>query len=191
MFFQNHQDSTVLRFESIHISFNGPSSEKNLAFCGFGRPYTSQSPESKLVNLASFHYHSFIMNYMYSDGYLSLECKDAIEVPTRSPRRPRAILMDLGELELSFSSFKGSLPDAEDDVSSAEYKLSGPDSPRESIFSNSSSILPKDEADTIDLDDLLEEMTLDEFVNAEICTITDVVAYKYTSYKTPVHLVST
>lgn len=108
-----------------------------------------------------------------------------IQVPSRSPRRPTADLMEFG-FKLSMSSYNHEFPDADDDVSSAEYKLCGPASPRESIFSTSSSNLEPDE---FDLEELMDE-ALEDFANAEICTITDVVAYKHHDH-TQVHLVET
>lgn len=113
------------------------------------------------------------------------------QVPTRSPKRPRAvILLDTSHLSL----LKGSMTESDDDVSSAEYKLHGPNSPRESIFSSNSSPsqAPTDHIYTKndDLDMFMDEMFLD-FEEAEICTITDVVAYKDTSGNSHVHVVNT
>lgn len=129
------------------------------------------------------------MDYINDSGILVLESSEDIQVPSRSPRRPRASLVEFDLLQLCFSTFKHEFPEPDDDVSSAEYRLCGSDSPSSSIFSTSSSILPH-MPDELELDELMDELELDDFDNAEICTITNVVTYNYCD-KTQVHLIST
>lgn len=105
-----------------------------------------------------------------------------MDIPSRSPNRPRYMRIDMDTLDASFVSFKGNIADGADDVSSAEYKLhSVSDSPRESIFSDMDAVSDKEEEqeeqeaeEEVDFTDFLDEVEIND---AEICTITDVISY--------------
>lgn len=132
------------------------------------------------------------------EGYLGIldSSIDEIEIPARSPKRPHFMRLDLDLIPISFFSHKGEVSNADDDdVSSAEYKLYGLDSLGESIFSTGSSFLPSncfsgDDPQDQDLDEFLDEFQFDDLDSAEICSITNVVFYKYQGNMKHVHIVS-
>lgn len=118
-----------------------------------------------------------------------------IEVPNRSPERPRMMRIDMDALQHKIAFNIESSPHPDDDISSAEYKLQGSHSPRESIFSLSPDVQPCEEnqesPSAIHLDDLtLDDISVDDFLDAEICTITDVVSYKHLGGNAQVHIVT-
>lgn len=131
--------------------------------------------------------------YDHYEGYLSIldSSIDESQIPTRSPKRPRAVNLHLDSSHHGYTLFKGDMTEADDDVSSAEYKLQGPSSPRESIFSTSSSPsrIEKLPSQNDELEVSMDEIYMEEFDDAEICTITDVVAYKQSNGSSHVQLV--
>lgn len=100
-----------------------------------------------------------------------------MSIPARSPRRPTAVV--LGANKGSLASQHDN--DLFDDVSSAEFLLDGPNSPRDSLFSLNEPGAPRRQSfasnEAMDsINNAPIEFFLDELLELQVCQIDDLVS---------------